>query len=315
MERLKIIKELNNVANILEENGRISEASQITNVLIKIAQQAQSGNGSTVQLTQPAPGQPATQNQTQLTPEQIAANKEQAIQSNKNYLNEMLKLRDIAQYFLNRRQPAEYTYDSRGYVLILGNQNPMIGKSIDDLIQQIKQKYPSIEINTPSEPANNKVVDEIAKNIASAADWPDPENDPTITKAINENYLLGYNLLGGTYYIQNKKNPSDVYDNKDINVLKTLFGTLGKFYKDTKKTFPNSLFNYKTNGKKDDGDINEIILEALRQDEGKKWFWINGLYKNHPNFEDIKRGFVQEYKRRNPDSKISMDNPDDTKNA
>ena len=38
MERLKIIKELNNVANILEENGRISEASQITNVLIKIAQ-------------------------------------------------------------------------------------------------------------------------------------------------------------------------------------------------------------------------------------------------------------------------------------
>ena len=38
MERLKIIKELNNVANILEDNGRISEASQITNVLIKIAQ-------------------------------------------------------------------------------------------------------------------------------------------------------------------------------------------------------------------------------------------------------------------------------------
>ena len=35
MERLKIIKELNNVANILEDNGRISEASQITNVLIK----------------------------------------------------------------------------------------------------------------------------------------------------------------------------------------------------------------------------------------------------------------------------------------
>jgi hypothetical protein len=313
MDHVRIFKELHSLACLLEDNGKFIESSKITNVMTRIAQVAP-GN--------PTPGNPPVGNPpvgnagtgatVELKKEQLM---QKAIDYNKNYLKEMLKLRDIAQYFLNRRQPAEFRYDSRGYVLILGNQNPMIGKSIDDLIQQIKQKYPSIEINTPSEPANNKVVDEIAKNIASAADWPDPENDPTITKAINENYLLGYNLLGGTYYIQNKKNPSDVYDNKDINVLKTLFGVLGKYYKDNKNTFPDSLFNYKTDGKKEDGDINEIILEALRQDEGKKWFWINGLYKNHPNFEDIKRGFVQEYKRRNPDSKISMDNPDDTKNA
>ena len=305
MERLKIIKELNNVANILEGNGRISEASQITNVLIKIAQQAQSGNGSTVEPTQPTPGQPAAQNQTQLTPEQIAANKEKAIQSNKNYLNEMLKLREIAQYFLNQNIPTEYTYDSRGYVIKIAGDT-FIKPKIEDLVAEINLKKKS-NISVPGQPAPNKFLDEIATNIASAAYWPDPEGDSSITKAINDKYLLGYNLLGGTYYIQNKTTPSDVIDSKDINVLKTLFGVLGKYYKDNKNTFPDSIFNFQT-GKKVDGDINEIILEALRQDKGQKWYWINGTYKNHPNIEDIKRGFVQEYKRRNPGSNISLDN-------
>jgi hypothetical protein len=308
MERLKIIKELNNVANILEGNGRISEASQITNVLIKIAQQTQAGNGSTVQPTQPTqptPGQPAAQNQTQLTPEQIAANKEKAIQSNKNYLNEMLKLRKIAQYFLNQNKPTEYTYDSRGYVIKIEGQT-FIKPKIEDLVAEINSTKKT-KISVPGAPDNNKYIDEIAKNIASAADWPDPVGDPSITKAINDKYLLGYNLLGGTYYIQNKTTPSDVIDSKDINVLKDIFGKLGKFYNDTNKTFPESIFEYQT-GKKEP-DINEIILEALRQDSGKKWEWINKKYSNHNNIKDIQRGFVQEYNRRDPIIKISLDNP------
>jgi hypothetical protein len=306
MERLKIIKELNNVANILEGNGRISEASQITNVLIKIAQQTQAGNGSTVQPTQPTPGQPAAQNQTQLTPEQIAANKEKAIQSNKNYLNEMLKLREIAQYFLNQNKPTEYTYDSRGYVIKIEGQT-FIKPKIEDLVAEINS-IKKTKISVPGQPAQNKFLDEIATNIASAADWPDPVGDPSITKAINDKYLLGYNLLGGTYYIQNKTTPSDVIDSKDINVLKDIFGKLGKFYNDTNKTFPESIFEYQT-GKKVDQDINVIILEALKKYSGAKWAYINDNFKNHPNFDDIKRGFVQEYNRRDPIKQISLDNP------
>jgi hypothetical protein len=304
MERLKIIKELNNVANILEGNGRISEASQITNVLIKIAQQTQSGNGSTVQPTQPTPGQPAAQNQTQLTPEQIAANKEKAIQSNKNYLKEMLKLRDIAQYFLNQNIQTEYTYDSRGYVIKINNEE-FIQPSIQELVTNINSQKKT-NISVPGQPAPNKILDEIATNIASAADWPDPVGDPSITKAINDKYLLGYNLLGGTYYIQNKTTPSDVIDSKDINVLKDIFGKLGKFYNDT-KTFPNSIFENQT-GKKVDQDINVIILEALKKDSGAKWAYINDNFSNHPNIKDIKRGFVQEYNRRDPIKQISLNN-------
>ena len=304
MERLKIIKELNNVANILEGNGRISEASQITNVLIKIAQQTQAGNGSTVQPTQPAPGQPAAQNQTQLTPEQIAANKEKAIQSNKNYLNEMLKLREIAQYFLNQNIPTEYTYDSRGYVIKINNEE-FIQPSIQELVTKINSQKRT-NISVPGQPAPNKFLDEIAKNIASAADWPDPEGDSSITKAINEKYLLGFNLLGGTYYIQNKTTPSDVIDSKDINVLKDIFGKLGKYYKDT-KTFPNSIFEYQT-GKKVDQDINIRILEALKKNSGAKWAYINDNFLNHPNIKDIQRGFVQEYNRRDPIKQISLNN-------
>jgi YD repeat-containing protein len=307
MERLKIIKELNNVANILEGNGRISEASQITNVLIKIAQQTESGNGSTVQPTQPTPGQPAAQNQTQLTPEQIAANKEKAIQSNKNYLNEMLKLREIAQYFLNQNRRTEYTYDSRGYVIKI-DDTIFIKPKIEDLVAEINSAKKT-NISVPGQPAPNKFLDEIATNIASAAYWPDPEGDSSITKAINDKYLLGYNLLGGTYYIQNKTTPSDVYDNKDINVLKDIFGKLGKFYKDTNKTFPESIFEYNTTSKKKDGDINVIILEALKKDLGDKWAYINNNFSNHPNIKDIQRGFVQEYNRRDPIKQISLDNP------
>jgi len=316
MERLKIIKELNNVANILEDNGRISEASQITNVLIKIAQTAPTGTGTTAQnsaqpvqgqptQTQPTPGQPAQQNQTQLTPQEIAANKEKAIQANKNYLNEMLRLREIAQYFLNQNIPTEYTYDSRGYVIKINNEE-FIEPSIQELVTKINsQKKTSIGV--PGLPDQNKFLDEIATNIASAAYWPDPEGDSTITKAINDNYELGYNLLGGTYYIGNRKNKSDVIDKKDINELKALFLSLGKYYKNT-KTFPESIFAYQNN-KNVDQDINVIILEALKKDRGAKWDYINTTFKNHPNYKDIQRGFVQEYNRRDPLKKISLDNP------
>ena len=305
MERLKIIKELNNVANILEENGRISEASQITNVLIKIAQQTQAGNGSTVQPTQPTPGQPAAQNQTQLTPEQIAANKEKAIQSNKNYLNEMLKLREIAQPFLNDGLKIEYTYDKRGYVIKIGEQS-FIQPTIQQLVDEINQKK-NKNIKVPGALDNNKYIDEIAKNIASAADWPDPKNDPKITEEINKEYELGYNLLAGTYYIGKITYKNDFIDKKNINDLKDVFTKLGEHYASHNNQFPVNI--YQIYGGKDPGDINKIILEALRQDEGQKWYWINGLYKDHPNIKDIQRGFVQEYNRRDPLKQISLNNP------
>jgi hypothetical protein len=310
MERLKIIKELNNVANILEENGRISEASQITNVLIKIAQQTQAGNGSTVQPTQPTPGQPAAQNQTQLTPEQIAANKEKAIQSNKNYLNEMLKLREIAQYFLNQNIPTEYTYDSRGYVIKINNEE-FIQPSIQELVTKINlQKKTNISV--PGQPAPNKFLDEIATNIASAAYWPDPEGESTITKAINDNYELGYNLLGGTYYIGKKQNPIDVADEKDINKLKEVFSRLGSYYKKN-NSFPKSIMEMQlsenTQGDTTFMDPNIAILEALEKPTGEKWKYLKDKYSKYYNFEAMKRGFVQEYNRRDPIIKISLDNP------
>jgi hypothetical protein len=314
MDHVRIFKELHSLACLLEDNGKFTESSKITNVMTRIAQVAP-GNSTpgNPPVGNPPVGNAGTGATVEPTKDQLM---QKAIDYNKNYLKEMLKLRDIAQYFLNQNIQTEYTYDKSGYVIKIGSKTytePTIEKLVETLNSQIKS--PENKIKVPGALDNNKYIDEIAKNIASAADWPDPENDPTITKAINENYLLGYNLLGGTYYIQNKKNPSDVYDNKDINVLKTLFGVLGKYYKDNKNTFPDSIFEHNTTSKKKDGDINQIILEALRQDDGKMWAWINKNYSNHPNFVDIKRGFVQEYKRRKPDSKISMDNPDDTKNA
>jgi hypothetical protein len=300
MERLKIIKELNNVANILEENGRISEASQITNVLIKIAQQTGSGNGSTVQPTQPTQGQPV---QTpQLTAEQIK-------QNIKTRFNELIRLRSFAENY-KKAAPGhdfpKYTIDESGYKFKASGFD-YVASTLEELAAKIL-KYTDLKIAIPGiDSSKNEYADKIAQNIASAANWPDPEGGPEITKAINEKYMLGYNLLGGTYYIGNKQNPSDVIDKKDINDLKTLFLSLGKYYKDN-KAFPESIYEYNT-GKKVDQDINVIILEALKKDSGAKWAYINDNFKNHPNFDDIKRGFVQEYNRRDPIIKISLDNP------
>ena len=314
MDHVRIFKELHSLACLLEDNGKFIESSKVTNVMTRIAQVASgnSGTGNTP-VGNPPVGNAGTGATVELTKEQLL---QKAIDYNKNYLKEMLKLRDIAQYFLNQNIQTEYTYDKSGYVIKIGGKTytePTIEKLVETLNSQIKSSENKIKV--PGALDNNKYIDEIAKNIASAADWPDPENDPTITKAINDNYLLGYNLLGGTYYIQNKKNPSDVYDNKDINVLKDIFGKLGKFYKDTNKTFPESIFEYNTTSKKKDGDINEIILEALRQDSGAKWAYINDNFKNHPNFDDIKRGFIQEYNRRNPGSNVSLNNPDSIMNV
>jgi hypothetical protein len=131
MERLKIIKELNNVANILEENGRISEASQITNVLIKIAQQTGSGNGSTVQTTQPTPGQP-TQGQTQqLSDDQIKQNIKNA------FLN-LLKLRSLAEAYQEKfgEYPKYFISRDNKYV-IEGKRGTAYGTTLEQVANQI----------------------------------------------------------------------------------------------------------------------------------------------------------------------------------
>lgn len=283
MERLKIIKELNNVANILEDNGRISEASQITNVLIKIAQTAPTGTGNSI------PGNAGTgaTGNSQFTPAQIK-------QNIKNHYNELLQLRTLAEK-LRRKNPGMYTgvytIDFDGYK-IFTKDGTVVGKTLLDVAERTGEKVPALETG------KDQILNNITENIASAANWPDPEGGPEITKAINEKYMLGYNLLGGTYYIGDKQNRSDVIDKKDINDLKTLFLSLGKYYKDT-KTFPESIFEYST-GKKVDKDINVIILEALKEDFDNEMVSYIEKFDSHPNYKDIKRGFVQEYNRRKP---------------
>ena len=295
MERLKIIKELNNVANILEDNGRISEASQITNVLIKIAQGTPPvGSGNSI------PGNAGTgaTGNSQSTPGQIK-------QNIKNHYNELLQLRTLAEK-LRSENPGMYTgvytIDFDGYK-IFTKEGTVVGKTLKEVAERTGEKVPALETG------KDQILNNITENIASAANWPDPEGGPEITKAINEKYMLGYNLLGGTYYIGNKQNPSDVIDKKDINDLKTIFLSLGKYYKDT-KTFPNSIFEYNT-GSKVDKDINVIILKALDQEPGKKWSYINSNFSNHPNIDDIRRGFAQEHNRRekNPAKHITERNP------
>jgi hypothetical protein len=303
MERLKIIKELNNVANILEENGRISEASQITNVMTRIAQgAAPTGNAGAVN-TFAGTGTTAGN----LTNAEL---QKKAIDWNKYYIKEMLKLRDIAQPFLNDGLKTEYTYDKRGYVIKI-DEEFFIQPTIQQLVDEINQKK-NKNIKVPEAPTDNKYIEEIAKNIDSAADWPDPEGEPSITKAINENYLLGYNLLGGTYYIQNKKNPSDVADERDINKLREVFTRLGSHYKKN-NSFPSHIMSMQFGEHtKDDAifmDPNIAILEALEKGVGKKWKYLKDKYSKYYNFETMKLGFVQEYNRRYPANQISLDDP------
>jgi hypothetical protein len=328
MERLKIIKELNNVANILEDNGRISEASQITNVLIKIAQVAPPGTGTTAQnstqpvqgqptQTQPTPGQPAQQNQTQLTPQEIAANKEQAKQNNKKRFLELIQLRDVAEAYRNALSlPVSPTYsiDQNGFK-IETSSGDVIGKTIQELVENLNKKA-KITLTVPSLSTDkDKYAEKVAQDILSAADWPDPDGDASITKAINENYMLGYNLLAGTYYIGNKSNSTDNIDKKDINQLKPIFEQLGKYYKANNNKFPDQI--YKANKEQPFiEDPNQIIMNAFKEKVGEKWKFITS-YKNHPNYEDIRRGFVQEHNRREPNTAkhISLTNPITLNNA
>jgi hypothetical protein len=56
-------------------------------------------------------------------------------------------------------------------------------------------------------------------------------------------------------------------------------------------------------------DPNIAILEALEKPTGEKWKYLKDKYSKYYNFEAMKRGFVQEYNRRDPIIKISLDNP------
>jgi hypothetical protein len=296
MERLKIIKELNNVANILEENGRISEASQITNVLIKIAQQTQAGNGSTVQPTQPTPGQP-TQGQTQqLSDDQIK-------QNIKNSFLNLLKLRSLAETYQERfgDYPKYFISRDNKYV-IQGKTHTAYGTTLEQVANQIGTTIANVDDK------KTKFAEDVAQKILNAKNWPDPQNDASITKAINENYYLGYNLLAGTYYIGSKSNSSDNIDKKNIDDLKDVFLKLGEHYKTHNNQFPVNI--YQAFGKSTpEIDVNQIILEVLDRKTNDKFQHLENLYKNHPNYEDIKRGFIVEHNRRNPNNQITSSNP------
>jgi hypothetical protein len=323
MERLKIIKELNNVANILEDNGRISEASQITNVLIKIAQTAPVGAGNTVQAptqttqSPQTPGQQTPQNQTELTPQEKAAKIEQAKQNNKKRFLELIQLRDVAEAYRNElRLPVIPTYsiDQNGFK-IETSSGDVIGKTIAELVQNLNTKSKILLAVPMLSEDKDKYAEKVAQDILSAADWPDPEGDASITKAINENYMLGYNLLAGTYYIGNKSNSTDNIDKKDINQLKPIFEQLGKYYKANNNKFPDQI--YKVNKEQTFiEDPNQIIMNAFKEKVGEKWKFIS-TYDKHPNYKDIRNGFVQEYNRRepNPSKHISLLQPNTLRTA
>ena len=318
MERLKIIKELNNVANILEDNGRISEASQITNVLIKIAQGTSPGTGNTAQTqTQSTQGQESEQNL--LTPEQITnieKNKQKALQAYRERFIEMLKLRSLAEEYRKKAKitnTPEYFIDAEGYKIKDGNRL-YVGKTLDELVQNFKTKLNIGLKNPEQEREQEKYAEKVAQDILSAAFWPDPMSDPSITQKINKEYMLGYNYLTGTYYIAKISDKNDVVDKKDINELGKVFAKLGEYYKKSQNTFPEKISKLLYN--QDYLDPNKIIMDAFKEDKGQKWQFIN-KYKDHPNFDDIRRGFVQEHNRREPNKSnhISMDKPDTLNNA
>lgn len=295
MDRIKLFKELNSVANILEDNGKISEASQITNVLIRIAQGA--GVGSTGQ--QPTGQQ--SQGQQQATPEQKK-------ELYKTRFIEMLKLRNLVDS-IKKKLPSlylKYTIDQDGYKIDTLSTK-YVGKTLRELYDNFVKANPSVNLRFDEQDPDEqqkKVADEVAKNIATAELWPDPQGDPAITKAINEKYILGYNLLGGTYYIGSKTNSSDNYDDKNIENLKDVFLKLGEHYKKFNNQFPEHIYQALGKSEKYD-DVNDIIFQALEMDEPAKLKFLQENYSGHPNYKDIIRGFYQEYNKRNPTKKIT----------
>jgi hypothetical protein len=289
MDHVRIFKELHSLACLLEDNGKFIESSQITNVMTRIAQgTAPTGN--------PTPGNAGAGN---LSKDEL---KKRSIEYNKKYFNEMLRLRELAQFLIKLNKNTEYTIDSRGYVIKVNDktyQKPTIEELVKDIASDLR-----ITIPVPALPTENKNVDKIAENIDSAADWPDPLNDASITQEINKEYMLGYNLLAGTYYISKKSDPTDVIDKTDINELKTVFDELGKYYKNNQNKFPDRI--YKINKEQSFfEDPNKIILDAFKENYRSEMISHIKKFNNHPNFKDIKRGFVQEFNRRSPDAKIS----------
>ncbi len=311
MDHVRIFKELHSLACLLEDNGKFIESSQITNVMTRIAQGTPAGIGNTsngVVYTPPSSAGTATTATTdntdttpQFTPDQIK-------QNIMNRMNEMLQLRSMAEEYRKRNSlpnTPKYTIDSQGYKVFVDYQNPIIGQNLKDLAYRLAVSVP--DANTVK---NDKITEKIAQDILSAKYWSDPLGDPTITKAINDNYELGYNLLAGTYYIGNKQKPSDVIDRKNINDLKQVFKTLGKYYKDNNKKFPDNVATmYTLPDGKDTyqiDDINTIIMDALAQPKGEKFSYIKTGWGDNPNFKAIVDGFIQEHNRRNPKDLISL---------
>jgi hypothetical protein len=311
MDHVRIFKELHSLACLLEDNGKFIEASQITNVMTRIAQTAPAGIGNTPNGVVYNPPNSAgtattvTDTTPQFTPDQIKKNI-------MNRMNEMLQLRSMAEEYRKRNSLPNtpiYTIDSQGYKVFVDGQNPIIGQNLTDLANRLAVSVP--DANTVK---NDKITEKIAQDILSSKYWPDHLGDSSITKAINENYELGYNLLAGTYYIGNKQKPSDVIDRKNINDLKQVFSTLGKYYKENDKKFPQNVATMYVLPKDKNvyqiDDINTIIMDALLKPKGEKFSYIKDGWGDNPNYKALVDGFIQEHNRRNPKNLISLDKPE-----
>ncbi len=297
MDHVRIFKELHSLACLLEDNGKFIESSQITNVMTRIAQgTAPAGTGNTINGVVYNPPSSAGTGATQFTREQIR-------QNIKKRLNELLQLRTLADK-LRSEGPADftgaYTIDADGYK-IFTKDGVIIGSTLKELAGKVNKEIPALQTE------KNDYADKIAYDILSAANWEDPKGDATITKKINEVYELGYNLLAGTYYIGHKTNKSDVVDEKNINDLEIVFQKLGEYYKSNSDQFPASI-NVALGKSNPEIDINKIIFEILNRITPDKFEFLNKNYSNHPKFKDIKRGFIEEFNKRNPGNKIVENN-------
>jgi hypothetical protein len=295
MDHVRIFKELHSLACLLEDNGKFIESSKITNVMTRIAQTAPAGIGNTPNGTgNPTPGNPpagsAGTGTTQFTPEQIKENI-------KNRFLDMLKLRSLAEAYQTKyNEYPEYFISADNQYVVKGTRGTAYGKTLEQVANQIGTPIANVDNE------KTKIAEDIAQKVLSAKSWPNPQGDASITNKINEEYELGYNLLAGTFYIGHKTNKNDVVDKKDINDLKAVFLKLGEHYKKYNNQFPEYIFQ--ALGKNDpDQDPNKIILDAFKKDVGEQLKYIK-TFANHPNYKDIKRGFVQEHNRRRPASLI-----------
>ena len=260
MDHVRIFKELHSLACLLEDNGKFIESSQITNVMTRIAQ-VNAGIGNTPAGTgNPTPGNPPTGSAgtgaTQFTPEQIKENI-------KNRFLDMLKLRSLAEAYQKKFNDYPKYFISRDNKYVIeGKRGTAYGTTLEQVAQQIGTTIANVDDK------KTKFAEDVAQKILNAKNWPDPQNDASITKAINENYELGYNLLAGTYYIGSKSNSSDNIDKKNIDDLKDVFLKLGEHYKKHNNQFPVNI--YEAFGKSTpEIDVNQIILDALKK------MWMN----------------------------------------